>query len=539
MRCERDPFSLGVGESTPIRLEGAVGLSAGTLVAGAQLNVQGDLFCDQPTSSAGSRRVKGRAQGWVWARTRVEQNGEVSDNEGSPRFVPVKAEIELRPSTSGGGTLVVTVPVQEGVNLSVTTVWKGAPILARLDARVDLLAYLAALLRKNAGDDPAKRKQAEDIIAQLEKDHPELHDARLAAASLRENPAVATESNAQHAASVKALRIIEAALDQDGFREAALNLLFPPAPPAMREKRVIATRDWVLFRRRRTSSCDCCQPETKVVAPPRRYQVYEITVPRKMSVAQIREVLASGENFSRLADVVGVAEFEGGTASLTTDTATILQGWKAANPSDLIAYGALASVGGAVDDADELGEQRAGRLADVVRGITPLDPAAEFDVLALVPGGLSAEGVDGVILLFTVPRAVLTQTHRVYALPDVGMMDFVLQEIERGGFRTEIIANSTDLGLVKFQAGTSTVLENSLAEVQTGWEKSKRGTPVGRALVVLPAENAIPTTAAESQGRVIAQTLKGDLTESTRTTAESVFESCDALTILEAAIIIG
>jgi hypothetical protein len=538
MRCERDPFSLGVGESTPLRLEGAVGLSAGGIVVGAQLNVQGDLFCDQPTSSATSRRVKGRAQGWVWARTRVERDGEVSDNEISPRFIPVKAEVELRPATDGGGTLVVTVPVQEGVNLSVTTLWKGTPVLARLDARVDLLAYVAALLRKRAGSDPAKQKQAEEMIAQLEKDHPELHDTRLAAASLRENPGVAAESNAQHAASVRALRIIEAALDQDGFRDAATNLLFPPAPPATREKRVLATRDWVLFRRRRTSSCDCCQPETKVVAPPRRYQVYEITIPEKLSVGRIREVLASGADLSRLADVVGVAEFEGGTASLRTDTATLLQGWKAANPSDLIAYGALASVGAAVDDPDELGEQRAGRMADVVRGITPPDPTAEFDVLALVPGGLSAEGVDGVIVLFTVPRAVLTQTHRVYALPDTGMMDFVLQEIERGGLRTEILVNSADLGLVKFQAGTDTVLEDSLDPVRENWDRVRRGAPVGRSVVVLPTENAIPADAAETQGRAISKALRGDLTESTRKSAESVFDECDALTILEAGVIV-
>jgi hypothetical protein len=538
MRCERNPFSLTAGESSAIRLEGAIGLSVGTAIAGAQLNVQGDLFCDQPTSSTTSRRVKGRAQGWMWIRTRVNQGGQATDNEVQPRFIPVKAELELRPSTAGGGELVVTAVTQQGLEISITTQWKGTPTLAGVDVTLDLLAYLAAVLRKAAGTDPAKQKAAEDLIARYERERPDLHEARLAVARLRENAAVATEANPQHAEAVRALRTIESALDQDGFRAAALNLLFPPAPPATAEKRVIATRDWVLFRRRRTSSCDCCQPETKVVAPPRRFQVYELTIPNGASVDEIRQALASGGNLSRLADVVGVAEFTGGTATLTTDSSTILDGWRAANPSDLIVFGAVASVGEALNDSDDLGEQRVGRVADVVRGITPLAPGAAFDVLPLVPTGLSADGVDGVVLLFTVPRAVLTQTHRVVALRDQGMMNFVLEEIKRGTLQA-VIAKQADLGLVKFQAGTSTVLENSMAAVQTGWSGIWQSLPVGRALVVLPNQNAIPTGAAESQGRAIAQTLKGDLTEPTQTTAETVFSDCDALTILEPGVVIG
>jgi hypothetical protein len=57
-------------------------------------------------------------------------------------------------------------------------------------------------------------------------------------------------------------------------------------------------------------------------------------------------------------------------------------------------------------------------------------------------------------------------------------------------------------------------------------------------VVVLPTENAIPADAAETQGRAISKALRGDLTESTRKSAESVFDECDALTILEAGVIV-
>src|SRR5690606_7529188 len=127
----------------------------------------------------------------------------------------------------------------------------------------------------------------------LEERHPEYRRLVLARARLRENAAVATETNTDHAAAVRALRTIEKALDQDGFHQSAGNILFPPAPPPSRAKRIIPTRDWVFFHRRRSNSCDCCTPERQVLAPPRRYQVYELTAPRAMTAAQIREAFAS------------------------------------------------------------------------------------------------------------------------------------------------------------------------------------------------------------------------------------------------------
>src|SRR5690606_9156228 len=110
---EKDPFGLTVGESTGIRLEAAGGLSYGELVAGAQLFLDGDLFCDQKSTSASTRRVAGRAWGWASVNARVQQGSEVETHQPSPIFLPVTAELELQPASGGGGSLVITVTTQQ------------------------------------------------------------------------------------------------------------------------------------------------------------------------------------------------------------------------------------------------------------------------------------------------------------------------------------------------------------------------------------------------------------------------------------------
>jgi hypothetical protein len=534
MRCEKDPFALAVGESSPLRLEAALGASLRGTVLGARLVVQGDLFCDQKGTSASAQRIRGRAWGWLWTNYRLAAGDQVTTSELQPRFIPVDVEVELTPSTSGGGRLVIAVSTQDEIAFTATTEWNGSPTLAGLSVVVDVIALLTALLLRDE-DDPEREEQIRAALARLEEQRPELREFEFARARLRENADVRNESNAHHAAAALALRMIERALDEDGFRAAAEQLLFPPALPATTEPRVLASRDWVLFHRRRTNSCDCCRSEGPVAAPPRRFQVYEITAPEPVTPEQLREFFASGEgSIERFAEIVGVVEFTGDTASLSGNSSTdqIRNAWRLANPAASIIYGALAAEGAAVNDPEPLGQQRVARVSDIVRSITPVHATAEIDVLPLVPEGLSAQGVNGVIFLVTIPQVAATQCHRVVSFRDQGMMSFALERIGRGELAA-VIAENFGLGEVGFQSGTNTVADNSLEPVRTAWSQRWPQSNVARALLILPSQGAIPQSTAESQAQVLTDSLSGQLTEPTARSNESVFGDCDGVILLE------
>jgi len=535
LRCEKNPFELSVGESSPLRLEAALGASLRGTTLGARLVVHGDLFCDQKDASASSRRIRGRAWGWIWLNYRIAAGDQETTSELQPRFVPVTVQVELNPAASGGGgTLVIVVRTQDDVAVTASTEWNGSPTLAGLRVQVDVIALLTSLLLRNE-DDPEREEQLRAALEQLEEEQPELREFEIARARLRENADVRNEANAHHAAAALALRTIERALDEDGFRAAAEQLLFPPAPPATTEPRVLASRDWVLFHRRRTNSCDCCRTERPVAAPPRRFQVYEVTAPEAVSVEQLREFFASGEeSIERFADIVGVVEFNGGTATLSANTSAdqIRNAWRLANPAASIIYGAIAAEGAAVNDPESLGEQRVARVSDIVRSITPVHATAEFDVLPLVPEGLSAEGVDGVIFLVTIPQVAATQCHQVISFRDQGMMSFAIERIRRGELGA-VMSENFNLGEVRFQSGTNTVADDSLEPVRNAWSARWPQHRVARAVLVLPTQGSISQSTAESQATVLTDSLSGQLTEPTERSNENVFGDCDGVILLE------
>src|SRR6185295_18803568 len=68
----------------------------------------------------------------------------------------------------------------------------------------------------------------------------------------RENAEVARAEHPAHEASIAALQRLGNALAEPDFADPRARQLFPPAAPATADLRVRATRDWVLFHRRRT-----------------------------------------------------------------------------------------------------------------------------------------------------------------------------------------------------------------------------------------------------------------------------------------------
>ncbi|HEV2733564.1 MAG TPA: hypothetical protein VGV85_01960, partial [Longimicrobiaceae bacterium] len=552
LRCEGDPFALDVGESVAVRGEAVLGVD-GVEVGGEPVPLSGrvrlagtELVCRVPAD--GGSRMRGRLQGWAFTRTDTlaeaagdgggTAEGEDGTGEGGngeeekPFPLDVPVELELRPAAAGGSELAATlyVPTRDGpLAVSFTTGWRGTLILAKSVAAMDVLRTLRERLRTATGDE---RAQLEEMIRRVETGASPATLAVLAA-DAREDPAVAALGNPYRADAVRALKAISRVLEDPGFREAAERLLFPPPPRQSGAARVRATRDWVLFHRRRRSSCDCC-PGAAVIAPPRRYRVYHAVLNDDPSPAKIREMLAGSQGPDPELQLLGIApEFEGGTTTMLTARGALLDAWRDAGPGGSLFYGAIAGAGEATGDPDALLDGRLDRIASAVSSITPEAPGAVFDVLGRPPSWLAAGTADGVVVLLTSRPRAKTECLRVFGLPDQGMMDFVLSDrIPQGGLGKDL-PTYRELGRVTFQEGSATPAGDSLQEVVDAWkaDDSMADFPVGRAVVVLPG--GVGPAAAEAQASAIAVALGAQLTDGHTRSQEQLFGECGGIVLLE------
>ncbi|HEX7239160.1 MAG TPA: hypothetical protein VF263_02755, partial [Longimicrobiaceae bacterium] len=523
LRCERNPLALAVGETTAFRADLAVGVQKDQERVGGEVALRGDLWCDQ--GGDGSTTLKGRAKGWVTLSATND------DEPNAPKQFSASVQLDLATLAGGGTSLTLTFRLSQGFEFTITTSWKGTPILAESVATLDALELISTVLLKQAGSDPQKIAQANQLIAQYEQKNPQLRSVEFARADLRESAEVARVESPYHQQAVQALATIEKALDEPGFREAGERLLFPPAQPRSAEQVVRATRDWVLFHRRRPTSCDCCGTPA-VVAPPRRYRVYHVKATGPVTVAEIRKALRGTEDIPGLETVGVVPVFAADTATLTTPRTQVLEAWRELDRGGEIIYGAVAGAGSAAADPDAVQAARLDRVSSIADDLTP-DHRAVYDVLDTVPLQLSDGGVDGVILLITRDPQPQTATYRVYGLRDQGMMNWIKQQIPQNTLGAELQQN-TDLGTVTFQWGTSTPTGGTLPAVVQKWRDDTflKDKNVARGLVVIPSEG-VPPADAQSQGGAVATALLGTLTEGHAVSSEALFGQVQGIIILE------
>jgi hypothetical protein len=203
-------------------------------------------------------------------------------------------------------------------------------------------------------------------------------------------------------------------------------------------------------------------------------------------------------------------------------------------PGGSLYYGAIAGAGEGAGDPDSLLDGRLDRLASVVASATPERPGAVFDVLGRPPSWLSAGSADGVVVLLTYSPRVATECLRVFALPDQGMMNFILSDrIPQGGLGEEL-PGYRELGSVTFQAGTATPVGDSLQQVVDAWKAdgSLGDLSVARAVVILP-ESDDPADTARARTSAIAAALGGQLTDGHVRSDEPLFDPCGGIVLLE------
>ena len=385
LRIGANPLALGPGDTTDLRRAHADGGSSAKPVID-ELNFAGELRVREQAARAGATRLAGVLRGDATFRIGGVRKAHALN-------VPVTL---IQKGDGGAGALEVTLPLRSTETVVVRLVggarWKGAPTLAI--GTVEIAETLIGS-KSNQGSNQATLAIGERM-------------------NLREDPDVMTPGNARRTEALQGLDILEAVLDEPGFRASAERALFPPAVSDTSETLIRPTADWVLFHRRRESSCDCCGTQSQLTLKTRTYRLYVVDQDRTAKEQQLAtldyvrkirtpflkdEIPRFGPNAFQ---EVGLVEFEGGTDKLLTPGATLLQMVRATRHGSAILYAAVASQGEARSDGDMLASNRLAKLEDNLQAeLTAPDSPDARDVLDTVPRYLSAANADGVMILVT------------------------------------------------------------------------------------------------------------------------------------------
>lgn len=306
-------------------------------------------------------------------------------------------------------------------------------------------------------------------------------------AAQRRNPDVASPSHPLHAASLTAIRAIAAVLAEPQFEELATRRLFPPTTPSSQDLVIRATTDWVLFHRRREKVCsppEALPPQLAV----RRFRLVAIALRDAAELKQLGEALRvnqPGAIDPQRTRIVSVVEFAAGIHTLHSEPDVVRAQWRAgfAEPVQ-IALGAVAAVGAARDEGQQLARARLGHLTGVLAADTPLLADASLEYLDAVPdvSGISAGPHDGLMILATLPAAapppppppppqVETVCNEVFVASVLeGQLDEFIKQVESEGL-ARALGRRDSRGSVLFELPANTPQPQSLDEMVSRWKR--------------------------------------------------------------------
>ena len=451
LRCDRDVFALSPGDTTSASWRQLVAVPT---LAGLvnDLVVQGTLRVEEVSGGDADRVVLGRFS--AVSVTRETRSGETRPPE--TLAFEAEARVRLRRSPDGEARVDVRLGVTENVALFATVDWQGKPVAVTAGVEVAV----------RSGD-----------VGQR---------VPFVSGKLRENREVLAAGEEHHTLALWGLEVIGGSLQDAGFPAAAAKMLFPPLPPPTDELEVRATRDWVLFHRRRTSTC-AAEVVGPAPQPSRRYQAYHLGVPDEGAAKKVREALVAGSAVGNLGfRPVDVVEFAPGVPALASDPAAVKADWQAAGPGTSLLYAAIGSESAAAAEGKVLALGRLGQLQQVITQVTPADPAFGAEVLPAVPESLTVPGTDGAIVLLT--RVALERVcQTVYWVQDQDAFKLITEMIRAGQIAQALQSDLLRLlGNVTFRAGTSEVLDQSVDPVVAAWNERGDGVPAGAAVVSGP-----------------------------------------------------
>lgn len=478
---DRDPFGLGLHERAGVsaelvlaRFEGREGNLETSVL---ELDFHGTLgVVDRAAAPAGGPRLTAQAVGRLVVTHRRNDSAPLS------RAIRVQEEVRFERASGTGGEDTVTVLLPRFRFFQASATSGEVTIVVRRDwpavsrALVEGSVHLAGA---GAAAVAARERQVAALSAQLiatgipAAEARRQAEARFPAVSVsnrasqpiflldqRENDEVARADHPAHEAAIAALQRLGQALDEPDFADPRARRLFPPLSPAAAELRVWPTRDWVLFHRRRNKVCGVDTPPPRV--SPRRYRLYHVPLRTLEEREVLRRILEEDGDLTKFdPKAAGTVEFAGGLASVQSAHPIVRESWDAAAPDGVeIVFGAIASQGGVLADGLTLAGARLDALAGVLAPVTARAAGAELDVLADVPPGLPAVGLDGIVLYATLAPAAAVVCHAALLLQGVVELDVPLgkaETIATTGFNPGLFGEGAlvDLGIVIFSAGTA------------------------------------------------------------------------------------
>ena len=463
-RSERDPFTLGVADSTPMNLELALTTQATTAAGEVKhLLMRVRAFAtfsvtQAALSGASGLRMTGHMSGTYTTQTFLE------DTTPGDTTKPFDVDVTLlRTGNAQSGTLRATLANPDAsFGWIADASWGGTPLAATLKLSIVV----------------GQKLQDSGLPATLEV---------LSANALASSDALA-EGSLLRQLSTASLGIIGEELtraNQNGtaFVDVAERLLFPPPPPPVDDLTIRPTMDWVLFQRRRVKRCATPAPQT-AVTPPRRYQLYTFAAKSQREVDVIRKALQAPADIRNAFQRVDVLEYASSVSTLVTPSDALIADWRAVQPGNTVAYAAAATDIG-TDAAFTSG--RLNRAVQGVSAISPFDTAnGVIEVLPRVPASLDIPGIDGVIVLVTL-NAVRTTCQNVYRV----VLDEKSNALLSKNLLDQLIKmpQTTDLGATVFGENATALDGDAVVTLNNAWQITGAGFPNSVILFAKPGDS--------------------------------------------------
>jgi hypothetical protein len=387
MRIDGDVFAAPVGESIAASIEMATAGLSKDKSAVEVTTIQGTLTVTETgaLASGGRRAVCAMA---ATQSSRKAANG-VAEEQDPPKDLNLTLELTREGNEDEGKTSILAAPkgiafdAERGTFFEITTTWQSGAATATSSA--------VTLIR--SGPNEERRSP----IGQL---------------SLTRNPAAFAEGHPLRTGATAGLQLIEDGLVRSGigtdqYADAGLRHLIPPAP-AVPSTSLRATRDWVLFHRRRTKTCG---GETPVPIPAPALRPYALVALDARSRDNARKLVGVvAQDPSKIDQLfslrmpwqyVGRLTFREGASALETPALELRTAWKAAIPADMgLAWMGLSDVGGE-DEAIVRG--RAGATAASLAPLLASDPLLTTTVLTRLPQAVDLKGATDLMVAMVYP----------------------------------------------------------------------------------------------------------------------------------------
>ena len=291
----------------------------------------------------------------------------------------------------------------------------------------------------------------------------------LAVAALRRSDAVFDDGNPAHEAAQSGLETLAHVFDDSRYTDDIEQQLFErDAGEGGASGALSATRDWVLFHRRRVKNCDVVAP-APAPAPVATTKHLVMFVDSER-FTRVRSALKAGSLATalKLSEKVGEAEFDKDTANLRTPVATLKSEWIVfADSPPLAAAVAAASVA-----ADVLLKDQA-KAAAAACGAGVLKPLETYAVQG-IPTGYDA------VTFFKGSRKVADVSYAVSGTWNFDQFSKLVESRDLDAFLNLGEQTVRSLGDVTFDQGTTNALSNHLLQ----WKDVLGGGFVAEVVVV-------------------------------------------------------